>query len=155
MSFSALFSFFSEKIALHYTLALSYLGLLLLVVWTTVDVNYNSVDYRAFIVQEKDKFNALAGIVLGIGFFPMTIFLLYHFCLSQPNTKQRILIVTPLVVFLILGVSLIPILYEFEIEKIFSQLGITNDENPAASDQSTAQRGSSQQKQSCNIYPPT
>ena len=143
-----MFSFFSEKIALHYTLALSYLGLLLLVVWTTVDVSHHSVNYSAFIVREKAKFNALAGIVLGIGFFPLTIFLLYRFCLSQPNTKQRILIVTPLVVFLILGVSLIPILYEFDIEKIFSQLGITNDEN---SDQSTDQRGSSQQKQICTI----
>ena len=116
-----------------------------------MDVNLHKANYTAFIVEDTVKFNTLAGIVLGVGFFPLTIFLLYRFCLSQPNTKQRILIVTPLIVFLILGVSLIPILYEFDIEKILSQLGFTNDENSADSDQSTDQRGSSQQKQSCTM----
>ena len=116
-----------------------------------MDVNLHKANYTAFIFDATVKFNTLAGIVLGVGFFPLTIFLLYRFCLSQPNTKQRILIVTPLIVFLILGVSLIPILYEFDIEKILSQLGFTNDENSADSDQSTDQRGSSQQKQSCTM----
>merc|ERR1711971_558532 len=39
-----------RKIILHYILALSFLGLLLLVIWTTVDVNYHPTKYRAFIV---------------------------------------------------------------------------------------------------------
>ena len=76
---SGLFLFFLGKIILHYILALSFLGLLLLVKWTTVDVNYHQVNYLAFIVQETDKFNVLAGIVFGVGFFPLTIFLLALF----------------------------------------------------------------------------
>ena len=117
-------------------LALSFLGLLLLVIWTTVDVNYHQVNYRAFIVEETDKFNALAGIVFGVGFFPLTIFLLRLFCLAQPNTKERILTGIPLVILLILGISLIPSLYQSEYirRKSNSRSYITNNEVPNLSD---------------------
>ena len=120
---------------LHYILALSFLGLLLLVIWTTVDVNYHSVKYRAFIVEDSDKFNVLAGIVFGVGFFPLTIFLLYLFCLAQPNTKERILTGIPLVILLILGISLIPSLYQLKyIKNLNSRSDIANIEEPILSD---------------------
>ena len=95
-----------------------------------MDVNLHKANYTAFIVEDTVKFNTLAGIVLGVGFFPLTIFLMYLFCKGQPNTKQKILTGIPLVVLLLLGVSLIviPILYKLEIEQLFSQLGTTNDE---------------------------
>ena len=112
-------------------MALSFLGLLLLVIWTTVDVNYHQVNYRAFIVEETDKFNVLAGIVFGVGFFPLTIFLLGFFCLARTNTKERILTVIPLVILLILGISLIPSLYQSEyIRNLNSQPDITNNQEP-------------------------
>ena len=113
-------------------LALSFLGLLLLVIWTTVDVNYHAIKYSAFIVQDTEKFNALAGIVFGVGFFPLTIFLLCLFCLAQPNTKERILTGIPLVILLILGISLIPSLYY--IQNLNSRSGNANNEEPILSD---------------------
>ena len=116
---------------MHYIFALSFLGLLLLVIWTTVDVNYHQVNYLAFIVQETHKFNVLAGIVFGVGFFPLTIFLLGLFCLAQPNTKERILTGIPLVILLILGISLILSLYQSEyIRNLNPGLDITNNEEP-------------------------
>ena len=116
---------------MHYIFALSFLGLLLLVIWTTVDVNYHQVNYLAFIVQETHKFNVLAGIVFGVGFFPLTIFLLGLFCLAQPNTKERILTGIPLVILLILGISLILSLYQSEyIRNLNPGLDITNNKEP-------------------------
>ena len=158
-------------------MALSFLGLLLLVIWTTVDVNYHQVNYRAFIVEKTDKFNVLAGIVFGVGFFPLTIFLFGLFCLAQPNTKERILTGIPLVILLILGISLIPSLYQSEYIRIEnSRLDITNneepipgydnnqigidsdfattqiDENPNASDFAADQIANSQQERTCGRF---
>jgi hypothetical protein len=129
-----LFPFFSGKIILHYFLALFFLGLLLLVIWTTVDVNYHPIKYRAFIVEKTEKFNALAGIVFGVGFFPLTIFLLCLFFLAQPNTKERILTGIPLVILLILGISLIPSLYQLKYIQNLNSSDIANNEEPIISD---------------------
>ena len=103
-------------------------------IWTTVDVNYHTKNYRAFIVEETDKFNALAGIVFGVGFFPLTIFLLVIFCKAQPNTKERILTGIPLVILLILGISIIPSLYQSEFIRKNSRTDITNNEESIPGD---------------------
>ena len=65
---------------MHVILTVCYFGLLGLIIYTTVDVNKNNIDYTAYIVDELKPFNILAGIVLGVGFFPLTIFIVYYWC---------------------------------------------------------------------------
>ena len=53
-----------------------------------MDVNKNNIDYTAYIVEEKKPFNILAGIVLGVGFFPLTIFIVYYWCTKCFGGKE-------------------------------------------------------------------
>ena len=65
---------------LQFSMAITILGILALVIWTTENVNNYKTLYTAYIVQETTYFNILAGIVLGIGFLPIIIFMVYYSC---------------------------------------------------------------------------
>ena len=68
------------RLILQFIMAITFLGILALVIWTTENVNNYKTSYSAYIVQETTYFNILAGIVLGIGFLPITIFMMYYSC---------------------------------------------------------------------------
>ena len=68
------------SLILQFIMAITFLGILALVIWTTENVNNHKTLYSAYIVRETTYFNILAGIVLGIGFLPITIFMVYYSC---------------------------------------------------------------------------
>ena len=68
------------SLILQFIMAITFLGILALVIWKTEKVNNYKTSYSAYIVQETTYFNILAGIVLGIGFLPITIFMMYYSC---------------------------------------------------------------------------
>ena len=73
----------------QFIMAITFLGILALVIWTTENVNNYKTFYSAYIVQETTYFNILAGIVLGIGFLPITIFMVYYSCSKWSFWKNK------------------------------------------------------------------
>jgi len=68
----------SGKRMLHLVLTTCYCILLSIVIWTIVDVHNNNTSYNAYIIAEFKYFKILAGINVGLGFFPLTSFIVYH-----------------------------------------------------------------------------
>ena len=62
----------------HLVLTTCFLILLGIVIWTIVDVHINNTSYEAYIIEEFKYFKILAGINVGLGFFPLTSFIVYY-----------------------------------------------------------------------------
>ena len=84
----------SGKRMLPLVLTTCYCLLLSIVIWTIVDVNINNTSYRAYIIEEFQYFKILAGINVGLGFFPLTSFLVYYwisiFIRGKETTNQEV-----------------------------------------------------------------
>ena len=77
---------------LQLVLTTCYCILLSIVIWTIVDVHNNNASYDAYIIAEFKYFKILAGINVGLGFFPLTSFIVYYWisiCIRGKETTSN------------------------------------------------------------------